>query len=575
MAGDNAITVEFDVPVPLRDGTVLRANVFRPAGSGPYPILLTRTPYGKDLRGAYSQIDPVQAARLGYAVVVQDVRGTGWSGGEWHPFVHEGNDGSDTIAWAASLPYADGQVGTFGNSYLGFTQWSAAAQTPPALKVIAPANTWIDALDGAGFRGGALELGLVAGWGLLIALPIILRRYGGDPIQLGAALRHWVTELDAMGTTGYQTLPLDSLRPLADLDLPFSLDELLRGGMDRSSEEIEHRTVRSRLGGVSVPSLHIAGWYDIFLGGTLAGYRAMRDRGLPVRLIIGPWTHVKRDNPIGERNFGAAAEAGFMDLRADLQSVQIQWFDHWMRGRDLPSTLRSPVRLFVMGANRWRDEDDWPLPRAVETPWYLRHGSALSDETPGYEEPDRLIADPQDPVPTLGGATLITPEYPAGPYDQRPIESRPDVQIYRSTPLARDLEVTGPIRATLWAITSTPDVDLVARLVDIFPDGRSVNLTDGIVRASYRDAQRGGSSFPLEPGRPFCVEIDLWATSNLFLAGHRIGLHVTTSNFPRWDRNLHTAEPLGTGGTGVVAHIEILHDMEHPSCITLPIVPPE
>jgi putative CocE/NonD family hydrolase len=227
-----------------------------------------------------------------------------------------------------------------------------------------------------------------------------------------------------------------------------------------------------------------------------------------------------------------------------------------------------------MGANVWRDEAEWPLARAVDTPFYLRQGRRLSVEQPGAEEPDRYDYDPADPVPTLGGAILMTPEYVRGPVDQRPIEERPDVLVYTTTPLERDTEVTGPIEVQLWATSSAPDTDFVARLVDIYPDGRSINLTDGIIRARYRDFRTGAPPSLIEPGRAYEYAIDLWETSNVFKAGHRIGLHVTSSSFPWWDRNPNTGHPLGADAELRVAHQEILHDHTHPSYVRLPLIPP-
>ena len=259
----------------------------------------------------------------------------------------------------------------------------------------------------------------------------------------------------------------------------------------------------------------------------------MRAQGTPTKLLIGPWTHGRYANPVGELSFGFGSQLGFIDLRTDLGSLQLRWFDHWLKGIDTGIMDEPPIKLFVMGANVWRDESAWPLARAVETPFFLREDGRLSPEPPGAESPDRYDYDPADPVPTLGGATLMTPEYPAGPYDQRPIEARPDVLVYRTAPLERDTEVTGPIRVWLWATSSAPDTDFVARLVDVYPDGRSINLTDGIARARYRDVSRGAAPSLVEPGRPYEYDLDLWATSNVFRAGHRIGLQVTSSSFPR------------------------------------------
>jgi len=566
------IAVEFDVPTSMRDGTVLRANIYRPAGEGRWPVLLTRLPYGKDLPLGSSVLDPVQAARRGYVVIVQDTRGCGASGGDWYPFRPEAGDGVDTIAWAAALPYAGGQVGMYGASYFGYTQWSAAIQQPPALKALAPSITWADPLDGMVFRYGAFELGTVANWNLWMGLGPLFRRLGRDPQELGPALAAWAEELDALGTSGYPSLPLAEFEPLRRQPVAPAFFDSMGAPLERSHEPYSYLTIQGKHDRVRVPTLNIGGWYDIFLAGTIANFQAMRAQGRPTRLLIGPWTHGGMTNPVGERNFGFAAQAGLIDLQMDLGNVQLRWFDHWLKGRDTGMLDEAPIKLFVMGINTWRDEQEWPLARAVETRWYLHEGGGLDRERPGDEAPDRYAYDPADPTPTRGGALLMTPEYRAGPYDQRPIEARPDVLVYTSAPLAHDTEVTGPIVVHLWAISSAPDTDFVARLVDVVPDGRSFNLTDGIVRARYRNLAAGEPRTLIEPGQAYEYVIDLWATSNVFRAGHRIGLHVTSSSFPRWDRNPNTGHPFGADAELCVEQQQILHDREHPSHVVLPLV---
>jgi uncharacterized protein len=568
-----AIHIDFDVPVGMRDGTVLRANVYRPAGDGRWPVLLTRLPYGKDLPGAGFVLDPVQAARRGYVVVVQDTRGRFRSEGAWEPFRHEAEDGFDTIGWAAGLPEADGQVGMYGASYFGFTQWSAATQAPLALRAMVPYITWADPLNGLASRGGAFELGTLANWFLgTTGADVLVRRHRGDHRALGAALGALFGEYDALGPEGYASLPLAEFGPLKRQDVAPAFFEALAVATDRAG--LEPLTILGKHDRVRVPTFNIGGWYDIFLADTLAHYRAMRALGRPTKLLVGPWAHGRSMNPIGELNFGFGAQTALIDLQQDLGSLQLRWFDHWLKGIDSGLLAEPPVRLFVMGANVWRDEPDWPLARAVDTPLYLRAGGRLSAERPGADEPpDRYTYDPRDPVPTRGGALLMTPEYPPGPFDQRAIEARPDVLVYTTPPLEHDTEVTGPIRLRLWAGSSAPDTDFVARLLDVYPDGRSINLTDGILRARFRGAARSEPPSLIEPGRPYAYDIDLWATSNLFRAGHRIGLHVTSSSFPRWDRNPNTGHPPGADAELSTAQQAVLHDAEHPSCLSLPVVP--
>jgi putative CocE/NonD family hydrolase len=568
----HAVTTQFDVPAPMRDGTILRANIYRPAAEGRWPVLLTRLPYGKDLPLGSAILDPVQAARRGYVVIVQDTRGRFTSDGDWYPFRAEADDGVDTIAWAAGLPFSDGQVGMYGASYFGFTQWAAAVRQPPALKAMVPLVTWADPFNGLAHRGGAFELGLAASWNLMMGLDVLFHRHGRDPSALAPALSAWASELDALGTTGYASLPLGEFAPLRRQDVAPAFFDALAAPMDRTHESAASVTILGKHDRVQAPTLNVGGWYDIFLADTIANFCAMRALGRPARLLIGPWSHGSQRNPVGELTFGFGSQAAFIDLQTDLGSLQLRWFDHWLKGIDTGMMAEAPIKLFVMGANVWRDEQEWPLARAVDTPWYLHAGGGLSPEWPGDEAPDRYDYDPADPAPTRGGALLMTPEYPAGPFDQRAIEARPDVLLYTSAPLERDTEVTGPIAVHLWAVCSAPDTDVVARLVDITPDGRSFNLTDGIVRARYRRFAQGEPPSLIEPGRPYEYVIDLWATSNVFKAGHRIGLHVTSSCFPRWDRNPNTGHPFGADAELRVAHQEILHDREHPSHVVLPMV---
>jgi len=567
-----AITVDIDVPARMRDGTLLRANIYRPAGEGRWPVLLTRLPYGKDLPLGGSVLDPVQAARRGYVVIVQDTRGRLASDGDWYPFRSEADDGVDTIAWAADLPFSDGQVGMYGASYFGYTQWSAAVEQPPALKAMVPFITWADPLNGLVYRGGAFELGLGASWNLMMGLGQLFRRYGRDPRALGPALMAWAHESDALGTTGYASLPLAEFAPLRRQEVAPAFFDWMGAPLDCTQEPYSYLTILGKHDQVQAPTLNVGGWYDIFLAGTITNFQAMRAQGKPAKLLIGPWTHGGTSNPIGERNFGFGAQAGLIDLRMDFGSLQLRWFDHWLKGADTGMMAEAPIKLFVMGANVWRDEQEWPLARAVDTPWYLHTDGGLSPERPASETPDRYDYDPADPAPTRGGALLMTPEYPGGPYDQRAVEARPDVLVYQSAPLERDTEVTGPITVRLWAVSSAPDTDFVARLTDVFPDGRSVNLTDGIVRARYRRLAQGEAPSPIEPGRPYEYAIDLWATSNVFQRGHQIGLQVTSSCFPRWDRNPNTGHPIGADAALQVAQQEILHDREHPSHVVLPLV---
>ncbi|MBV8719731.1 MAG: CocE/NonD family hydrolase [Chloroflexi bacterium] len=568
---EQRVLVELDVPVPMRDGVTLRANVYRPP-EGRWPVLLTRLPYGKDLPLGSASLDPIQAVRRGYVVIVQDTRGRFASEGEWRPFELEADDGFDTVEWAARRPYADGQVGMFGVSYFGFTQWAAAIKQPPALKAIAPRITWSDALNGFAFRGGAMELGTPANWGLQMGFDQFAKQHRGNLPAIGAAFVGLTREMDALASDGYASLPLNEFGPLRRHPVLARFFEQVERPLD--PEMLDPVTIKGKHDRVQVPSLNVGGWYDIFLADTITNFQSMRALGRPAKLLIGPWTHLDARMPVGELNFGFASQAGFINLQYDMDRLQLRWFDHWLKSVDTGMLAEPPIKIFVMGTNVWRDEQEWPLARAVPTPYYLHAGGALRVDPPSASvAPDRFVYDPADPVPTHGGALLMAPEYLTGPRDQRAIEARPDVLTYTTDVLERDMEVTGPVTVSLWACSSAPDTDFVARLVDVYPDGRAYNLTDGILRARYR---RGFSNEVfLEPGVPERFDIDLWATSNVFRAGHRVRLQVTSSNFPRWDRNPNTGHRFGTDSLADLRTAEqtILHDADHPSHVLLPVVP--
>ncbi|HZS79045.1 MAG TPA: CocE/NonD family hydrolase [Ktedonobacteraceae bacterium] len=589
MQVNSEIVVDFDVPAKMRDGVTLRANVYRPAGEGKWPVLLTRLPYGKDLPLGSAVMDPAQVARRGYVVIVQDTRGRWTSEGEWMPFVNEAQDGYDTVEWASRLYYSNGSVGMYGISYFGFTQWASAVLQPPALKTMIPVQTWNDPFNGVLFRGGALELGSSGGWQLMMGLDVLSRRHRQDPQTLGRAIYQLAYEMDNLGKTGYWSLPLKEFAPLKRTDVAPYFFENLNRPMERDFELISPLTIVGNHEKVAVPTLNVGGWYDIFLQDTINNFNYMRQHGptpesRQSKLIIGPWAHGQFNNPVGEINFGFGSTAGFINLQMDFVSMQVRWFDHWLKGIDTGMLKEPPIKLFVMGVNVWRDENEWPLARAVNTRYYLHSNGhanslqgdgSLTTEAPDSSESasDKYDYDPANPVITRGGALLMTPEFPAGPYDQRSTESRQDVLVYTTGELMEDLEVTGPISVHLWAISSAPDTDFVARLVDVHPDGYAQNLTDGIIRARYRDFARGAAPSLIEPGKPYEYEIDLWATSNVFKAGHRIRLDITSSNFPRWDRNPNTGHDFGTDTEMAVAHQTILHDAEHPSYVLLPVVP--
>lgn len=555
------VNIEFDVPATMRDGTVLRADVYRPGSDGPWPVLLTRHPYGKGEPIFLSYLDPLGMAKRGFMVVVQDTRGRFASGGEWEPWTHEEADGYDTVRWAAALPGANGSVGMFGGSYFGNTQWMAALAKPPELKAIAPQITWSDPDDGLFARGGASELGITVPWSLTQGIDTVLRRHADDPAGLRQALGSLVAEIDHTRTGAYWELPAGRHPAFARHGVP----EL---GFERSLREPGWSAscrVAGRHAEVDLPSLNIGGWYDIFCQGTLDNFAAMREAGRPANLIMGPWGHTGYVAQIGDVNFGLAASGVLLGFRGRLTDLQLDWFERWLRpdGEQVPAAAElPPVLLFVMGRNEWRAEEEWPLSRAVDTDLFLRADGRLALEPPAADEGEgTFVYDPADPVITTGGAIFMTSEFRAGPLDQARVEARSDVLVYSGDPLDADVEVTGRVRAVLHAATDAPSTDWVVRLCDVDPDGVSRNVVDGVLRVT---APAG------EPGEHV---VDLWSTSHVFRAGHRMRVHVTSSNFPRWDRNLNTGEPIDRATTSRPARQTVRHAAAMPSRIVLPIVP--
>lgn len=579
------VRADFDVPATMRDGTVLRANVYRPddGGSGTYPVLLTRLPYGKDLPLGSSAMNPAQAARRGYIVVVQDVRGSFTSEGEWYPFRYEGQDGVDTVAWAARLPGSNGQVGMYGLSYFGFTQWAAAREGARELRAISPGITWDTPQNGVMLRNGVLELGTQGSWTMQVGLDKLVRRNRNDPQALGHALYGMTREYDRLPDAGYAELPVAGFGPLARLGLDGPVTD---GVLQRTDAEyLAPARITGAYDTLDIPVFNTGGWYDIFLSGTIHNFQAMQQRGRQQQyLLIGPWSHGVFDQVIGDINFGFASSGALIDLRGDLITLQLQFFDRYLKGIASNFDSWPTVKYFVMGINTWRNDTVWPPANSREERWYLHSdGHANSRNGDGRLAPvssaggagsasDAYLYDPAAPVPTIGGATLMHPVFKAGPRDQRSIEERSDVLVYTSEPVSEPLEVTGPVSVRLTVSTDGPDTDFVARLIDVYPDGRSIPLTDGITRLRYRDGHYESAGVQAEPGKVYAIDIDLWATSNVFLPGHSIRLDVTSSNFPRWERNLNTGAPNGQSTEMRVARQHVLHDSEHESFIRLPVM---
>ena len=576
------VLIERGVPAQMRDGTTLMSNVYRPSDGDGYPVLLTRLPYGKDLSSDGLVLDPVRAAEAGYIVVVQDVRGRYRSEGEFVPFAAEYEDGYDTVEWAAKLPDSNGSVGMYGLSYFGKTQWHAAVMRPPSLKSMVPGLTWGNHLNGAQMRGGVQELGLMQYWAqTALTLDLLYRKYAGDRETIGEKLPEVILTIDTLlAGGGYDVLPL------TDLPNPDELAPFVEGGFGRGvdHEGWEYLNIEGKYKNVDAPTFHIGGWYDCFIGETLRQYEAMKERSseagmrLP-NLMVGPWTHGDFGSTFGELDFGIGSSGMFLDYRGDLTAAHLHWFDATLKGDEGALEGTPLVKVFVMGENRWRGYEEWPPPGSREEAWHLISGGSLRREPGGAgDEPARYEYDPKDPVPTLGGAVLMAAIHGSGPRDQRPIEGRPDVLVYTSSTLRSPLTVLGSVYVTLFAASSAPDTDFVARLVDVYPDGRAICVADGILRASARESYPAPGVVspvppsPIEPGGVYEYVIDLWATGITFLPGHRMRVDITSSSHPRWERNLNTGESALETSHTEVASQTIFHDAGRPSRITLTVV---
>ena len=576
-----SFTVEKNIMVPMRDGVRLATDVWVPAGGGPAPVLLVRLPYGKDMIALYAYgLGPniFTLVDAGYALVFQDCRGTFRSGGEFTPMINEPSDGADTAAWLLEQPWCDGNIGTYGPSYLGFVQW-ASASAGGRLKAIAPAVTTTDYYTAPWYsEGGALSLHAIQTWTTLMALAGTQRAMAagsGDPEAM-MGLVAMAADPDAY----LAALPV-RVRPLLEKQWPWWAEILAHPARDQFWRDL---SVADHFEDITVPALHIGGWFDIFVSSTARTFTGLKARGSSAavrdgqRLIIGPWDHLNSTGSYPDRQFGLMADARY----ADLTGAHQRFFDRWLRGQDGALDGSAPVRIFVMGIDQWRDEQDWPLPDTSYRDYYLgssgRANTADGDgtlhpEPASGESTDTYLYDPLRPVPTLGGRVMSpATANQAGPVDQRPAESRDDVLCYTSPVLDRAVEVTGHVSLTLFVSSSAPDTDFTGKLVDVFPDGRAIFLTDGILRARYRASLADPE--PLTPGQVYEVTLDLSVTSNVFLPGHRIRLEVSSSNFPRFDRNTNTGRVITEDHAEdvQVAVNRVFHGPEHPSRLVLPII---
>ena len=565
------IVVQHDVPMKTRDGITLFADIYRPTAPGKFPVILMRTPYDKSVSWAVS---PAHKMVLrGYVVIIQDVRGRYTSEGEWYPFRHEQADGFDTVEWVAGLPYCDGKVGMMGASYVGATQMLAAIGQPPHLAGIAPQVTASNYHDGWTYQNGAFEQWFDQNWTSQLAQNTLQRLIHQNT---NALVGLPTLPLANYPVFNFGQLPADA--QLTALIAPYYLDWLAHPDYD---DYWKQWSIEENFAKIAVPMLQVGGWYDIFSAGTLRNYMGAKAHGStePARtqqhLLMQIGGHAGFGRRIGDVDFGPHA------LENEYTDAILDWYDFLFKGIRNAFATDKPVKLFTMGANEYRQHDDWPPPQAVPTKYFLhsngkanslRGDGSLSVSASKSEPSDTYVYNPTNPAPTIGGPLCCDAEHmEPGPRDQRAVENRDDVLVYSTPPLARDLEVTGPVTATLFVKSTAVDTDFTAKLVDVAPDGFAQNLTDGILRMRYRASPEHASL--MNPGQIYEISLDLWATSNVFLRGHSMRLEISSSNFPRFDHNLNTGEEIKFAHTSVPASNTILHDAQHPSALVIPVMP--
>ena len=548
---------KLDVRVSMRDGVDLSTDFYLPKSEGPFPTLLVRTIYDNQ------RLDLVDWAgrfvEAGYAVVMQDCRGRFDSDGAWEPYVHEAEDGYDTQEWIGAQPWCDGNIGTFGISYVGFTQTLPATLGSRFLKAIAPTASQQDNF-GHFYIDGALQLHVAMNF-----------------LNMAGRTMQTTTRNTMNHEEYYRRLPLVSA--LDDfVDLPFYREVIRHYTFD---DFWKSYSLRYRYEDAAVPAYFITGWYDNLVHEGFKQYQAWKTKPKSpdvrrlTRLLVGGWSHsnLGTSEQFGTIGFGQGAGLDIVD-------EQVRWYDRRLKGIENGIDDEPPILLFTMGSNEWQSLSDWPPANAEYTSYFLhgRGGSnslsgtgALSTEPPQDEPPDRYSYDPEDPAPTLGGQIMAIQNTVSGPWDRRPVERRDDVLVYTATPLERDVEVTGPIELTLYASSSAADTDFTGTLVDVHPDGNAIIICEGLLRARFRDSIEEPT--PIEPGKVYEFRVDMWETSNVFKAGHCIRLEVSSSNFPRFDRNLNTGNRPGMDTEMRVAYQTIYHDSERRSHLTLPIIP--
>jgi putative CocE/NonD family hydrolase len=539
---------QLHVFIPMRDGVRLAANVFVPSEHSRLPVILERTPYNKG-----AEITPNYQFWVdhGYAVVVQDVRGRYESEGSFEPLRQEPSDGDDTLNWIARQPWSDGKIGMIGGSYRGIVQWKVAVLNNPHLKAIFPVvSGYDDYRDRFYSTGGAMKLGHRLEW-----MSENLKAPGFHP-DFAKYVLHLPLRTSDIAATGWTS-------------------EVYRQAIAHPSFDSYWRaiSIKEQIQKVRIPVFSVGGWYDNYVESDLEAYAALHKSSGLNRIVVGPWPH-SMSEPFANTDLGS-------DSTQPIRRMQLEWFDQWLMGKDSPLVSQPPVKIFVMGANKWRDEREWPPEHARPTKLFLESAGRantldgdgeLTDKPAAHGGEDRYVFDPHDPAPTRGGSVCCNPKvFPWGPMDQRPVEHRKDVLVYSTKPLKQDMETIGPVQAVLYVATSARDTDFTAKLVDVFPDGYARNLTDGILRLRYRYSLVRPEL--AKAGEIYEVTVDAGVASNVFLKGHRIRLEISSSNFPRFDRNPNTGGIVAEETRLVAASQTVYHDREHPSHLEFMVMP--
>lgn len=546
-----------NIKIPMRDGVELAADLYLPRSEGPFPTVLMRTAFSRDEyvgRGRF-------LASQGYAFVAQNFRGRFGSDGVSKPFHGEGEDGYDTLEWIAQQPWSNGKIGMGGGSYMGMAQWYCATHGSAHLTCMAPRIAACDHVADMLAPGGAFQLT----WSMMVA------QYG---IITGRTLE---TPVYNSWTEGFRTLPLVDWAERMGYNLPYWKDWIQRPLDDAYWTSLN---VDGRWQEITATAFIMNGWYDVHAASAFVHFNGMRKHGGSLqarqsKLVMGPWLHGSTvGTQTGDVDFG-------LHSAVDSGGIELRWFDYWLKGIDNGVVDEPPLRLFIMGINQWRNEHEWPLARTEWQRWYLhssggantvRGDGVLSPAAPADEPADHFVYDPEFPVQTGGGGSFENAKhYPGGAHDQRPIEMRADVLCYTSAPLTEDMEVTGPIKLVLYATTDGLDTDWTAKLVDVAPSGYAMNLCDGILRARYRAGF--GQPTLLTPNTVYEYEIEVGVTGNVFRKGHCIRLEVSSSNFPRFDRNPNTGHPIGMDADLRAARQTVQHAARYPSHLLLPVIP--